>query len=256
MSVFIQAVILGIVQGLTEFLPISSSGHLVLMQHFLGIETPQVMFDVLLHGGTLIALTVFFRSEILKLVIQPNRSNLQYVFYLILATVITVAILFPIRDSVESLFNNVHKVSWALILTGSILWISARFHKVSVEEKEVGWKTAVLMGLAQALAAVPGISRSGVTIAAGLMCQKSAYKVFRFSMLMSMAVILAAIILKLMEREPLGIPVPAAILGVTAAAITGLGALTLLKRFLMAGHFGIFAYYCWFLGVWTLVSMR
>ena len=183
----VQSIIMGFVQGLSEFLPISSSGHLVFSSGFYkavkGIEilehsNQEVFFDIMLHLGTLIAVLIFFRKDIYEIIKalyvglkekQYNNSNFKTGVYIILGTFITVLIAYPLHDIAEKLVFRPDIVGVLLIITGCLLLFSEQYSKKISEKKDLGLKNSIIIAIAQGLAALPGFSRSGLTIATGLL---------------------------------------------------------------------------------------
>jgi undecaprenyl-diphosphatase len=167
-----QAIFLGVIQGLTEFLPISSSGHLVFFQSLFGMEEPQLFFDIMLHLGTLLAVVIFFRKDIWKIIkglaslLKRGKENLEEVklfYWIILASIPTgfMGILF--KDWFESLFSKPRLVGGMLLITGFILWFTRWAQRNGKPLQRMGWYDAILIGIAQGIAIIPGISRSGAT---------------------------------------------------------------------------------------------
>ena len=168
----IDGIILGIIQGITEFLPISSSGHLVLAQEFLGINQPGNNFEVLVHMGTLASILVIFFSDIKSLLLSIRKNETQqFIYFIILGTIPAVLFGLGLKDTIDSFFDNTFVVGTALVFTGIILFTSKFFKQV---EKSISYKISFTIGLAQALAIIPGISRSGMTISCALLLGLSA----------------------------------------------------------------------------------
>lgn len=248
----VNAVLLGLLQGFTEFLPVSSSGHLVLAQHFLGYDEPMVFFDVMLHVGTLAAVCAYYRRELLAMAglrVPGALSRPAMVLFLALGTVPTVAIALVGREFFTQAFGAVTLVCGALIVTGFICW-STRFSALRAGNTQLGWRDALLVGAAQGLAITPGISRSGTTIAAGLWLGLDRELAARYSFLLAVPAILGATILE--WQSPGAMPagqVAAIAAGTLTAALSGFVALWWLVRLVTHGGFWKFAPYCWLLGV-------
>lgn len=253
-----QALGLGILQGLTEFLPVSSSGHLVLGQAALGLKEPQLLFDILVHMGTLVAVLFIYgadawrilRAWFLSLVgkggDEEDRISARSGWLLILGSIPAGLVGFLFKDFIETAFGSPRLVAYTLVVTGLLLWFSARRSSGEREEEEMTWRDAVLIGLLQALAILPGISRSGATIAMALFLGIDREQAARFSFLLSVPAITGAFALKIAtlpaETPVYLIPL---LLGTVAAAVTGLFALKWLLRLVREGKLGGFAYYCW-----------
>lgn len=268
----ISSILLGILQGVTEFLPVSSSGHLAIAEHLLNMteasEIPQ-FFDVLLHLGTLIAVFIAYREDILEMIQEfilgisdiahgstpvPVPPARRLIILIIAGTLPLFAVL-PIKDRVESLGDNMYFVAGALVVTGILLYASDRVGKGRKTEKSAPIISALLVGVGQAIATCPGISRSGTTITAGCFAGYDRRFAVRFSFLLSIPAILGANILSLKDAIEAGIiwaEVPLYLAGVATAAAVGYLCLWLLRYIAERGKFGFFAYYCWLAGAATL----
>ena len=270
MSLF-AAVIMGLVQGIAEFLPISSSGHLAIAGELLGATTdiPE-FFDVLLHLGTLMAVFVFYWTDILDMIHEffagvrdlANRKTpvpvppaRRMILLLIVATLPLVLVL-PVKDHIERMSGNLYFVALALIMTGCLLFLSDRVRKGRKNERTASLRDALLVGFAQAVATCPGISRSGTTITAGCLVGMDRKFAVRFSFLMSIPAILGANLLSILDVITEGgiiwAEVPMYLVGVAVSAVSGYACLRLLKLIAEKGRFGWFAYYCWGIGIVTL----
>ncbi|MDE0400926.1 MAG: undecaprenyl-diphosphate phosphatase [Candidatus Poribacteria bacterium] len=272
---FLEAILLGILQGLTEFLPISSSGHLVLAQTFLGLKEPLVFFDVMLHVGTLAAVLVVYREAIGKLVIggvstladtqfwrKPSAgfnasTELKFIWLILLGSIPTGVIAVLFKTELESFFDEVQLVSLMLILTGVILQLP-RLRKEGVGNSDAStgslktWH-APLIGIAQGCAITPGISRSGTTISLALFLGIPAKTAAEYSFLLSIPAILGAVALKIRDVGDTTIPLYIMGAGMLAAFIVGYIALRLLLVVLNRGKFSLFSYYCIALGLVSLL---
>lgn len=257
----IQALVLGIVQGATEFIPVSSSGHLVLVPWLLGWDSPGLLFDTMAHWGTLIAVFAYFWRDVVAIIqnvlrdlfrgkpLASPESKLGWM--IVLATIPAVLLGFFFKDTFEALFNKPVWVAGFLLVTGLILWVSEALGKRVRGIESIGPTDALLIGLAQALAITPGISRSGSTIGMGLLLGLERASAARFSFLMMMPVVFGAGLLQLSDAMEVGIAgsslLPLAI-GFIAAAITGYAAIAFLLNFLAARSVRVFAVYCWLFG--------
>ena len=272
---FVEAILLGILQGLTEFLPISSSGHLVLAQTFLGLNEPLVFFDVMLHVGTLAAVLVVYRNAIWKLTTgglstltdtqfwrQPvstfNASTeLRFISLILLGSIPTGVIAVLFKTELESFFHEVRLVSVMLILTGIILQLprlrkQATDNSDTLTDKIRTWH-APLIGIAQGCAITPGISRSGTTISLALFLGIPAKTAAEYSFLLSIPAILGAVVLKVRDIEETTVPFYIVGAGMFAAFIVGYIALRFLLVVLNRGKFSLFSYYCIALGLVSLL---
>ncbi|MBK1835679.1 undecaprenyl-diphosphate phosphatase [Roseibacillus ishigakijimensis] len=247
-----EAIVVGIVQGLAEFLPISSSGHIVLTQFLLGIKTSGILFEVVLHVGTLLSVLVYFRKRLWRLTESLWNSELNeercWIGYLALATVpAVVLVLTPLGDLFESAYSNPVLVSGLLLVTGSLLLAPK---VIKSKSKELNWKTALAMGVGQAFAILPGISRSGSTITAGLLSGVKPEKAAEFAFLMSIPAIAGAVVKEKDAFAELSDDLLIAYgLGALAAFLSGLFAVYLVLAAIRRGKFEYFAYYCFAAGV-------
>lgn len=256
MNIF-QAIFLGLVQGLTEFLPISSSGHLVFFQSLFGLKESHLFFDVMVHFGTLLAVVVFFRTDLgqifrgigsLLAQKRTKEEGTKLLLWILIGTIPTGLMGLLFKDWFESLFAQPKTVGGMLLITGSILFLT-RWAKM--EEKNIDkmtWLNAVLIGIAQGIAITPGISRSGITISTGLFLGLNRELSGKFSFLLSIPAILGA---TLLEARKVGMPAEAwpALLGMAAAFLVGLFSLTFLMKVIRMGKIGNFSYYCFGLGI-------
>ncbi len=266
-----EAILLGVIQGLTEFLPVSSSGHLVIVQSFIkGFQQPGVLFDVMLHFGTLLAVLVFFRKDILDILISlipvgwlrnskkdidamQVRSGRKMALYIITGTIFTGVIGLSCEDRIHHLFTSTTNVSFMLLVTGVLLFISDRFQGGRVE-KDMNIVDSIVIGIVQGISLIPGISRSGSTIAFGIFRGLDGQTAARFSFLLSIPAILGAVVL---ESRYIGM-IPSGdiaiyLAGMVIAAVTGFLTLRLLLFIIKKHKLSIFAYYCWILGISTLI---
>lgn len=272
---YLMAILLGLVQGVAEFLPISSSGHLTLMQHFFsGVEEPDNLFNILLHFATLIAVCLVYREDIVAMIAEFFRglaalaggrgrrerevpSARRLVLLVILGTLPLVLVL-PIESRVESLGNSPAFVSCALIVTGFLLWFSDRVARGRKTERTATVKDALLVGLAQACATVPGLSRSGCTISAGMALGFDRKFAVRYSFLLSLPAVLGATLLKVIKTAAEGgidmALLPRYLVGMVVAGVVGYFSIKLVNLLADRGKFGRFAYYCWAVGAVTLLA--
>ena len=249
----LEAIILGVIQGLTEFLPISSSGHLVLGQYVLDIKLKGNSFEIVTHLGTLVSVLCIFWKEILSLILDiTDKNNRKYIFYLILGTIPAVVIGFGAKSYISELFESVQLVSIALMVTGLILFFSK---KVKNNSLQIDAKKAFLIGITQAIAIVPGISRSGITICTALALGMSGKNAAKFSFLLAIPVISGAGLLLTLDTQ-LGInfiPLSSLIVAFMSSFIVGYICLKWLLNLLESGKFYFFGYYCFMIGLIVLV---
>ena len=270
MSVF-SSFLLGLIQGVAEFLPISSSGHLAIAQNLLGLqaEIPE-FFDVLLHLGTLLAVFVAYWQDIKDMVVEffhgigdlahhttptPVPPARRLILLIILGT-LPLFVILPFKDKVQGLANNMVFIGAALIVTGFLLFACDLIRKGRKTERSATLVDVLIVGVGQAIATMPGISRSGMTISAGCFMGFERKFAVRFSFLLSIPAVLGANILGLKDAMEAGVvwsEVPVYLVGVVTAAVVGYLCIRLLKMIADKGKFGAFAYYCWAVGLLTLV---
>lgn len=268
-----QAVILGIVQGLTEFLPVSSSGHLVLGQACFGMTKSLLIFDISVHVGTLFAVLVVYFSDISDILrsvfslcskavqLKPVRhiiaedTHLKMALWIITGSVPTAIAGLILKQFEYVLFSSTLLVGFALILTGTILWLSRPFCFRQRKETPVGIKRSLIIGAAQGLAVIPGISRSGATIATAMFVGLDRKTAARFSFLLSIPAIVGAEILSVKDMFEKGLTIDiGTIYAAIASFVTGLIALKIVLSLVHSGRLHLFAPYCWLVGVLVLFS--
>ena len=261
MSEFLQMILLAIIQGLTEFLPISSSGHLVLFQHFLETRQGDVFFNIILHVGTLGSVLVVYRRELVRL-LTFDRDSLMYILSLAVGTVPAVLVGLLAKDFIENLFNSPVFAAGGLLYTAGLLF-STRLSKEARDTLDEPWQPrpippakALLVGVAQALAILPGVSRSGSTIAASLWLGLPRAEAARFSFLLSIPAIGGALVLQLASGagQARG---DVLVLVVAALAAFGVGLLAIRWTALavVQAHFWKFGFYCLAAGVAALLIL-
>lgn len=247
----LEALILGVVQGATEFLPVSSSGHLVLTQRLLGVDIEGVLFEVVVHVATLFSVTLVYRERLRALiagVARRERDALRYTGLLILATIPATVVGLLWKDAIEALFENPAAPGYALLVTGLIL-ITARWAVARGERAEPTPGSAFAIGLAQAFALIPGISRSGSTVVAALWLKVDAEDAAAFAFLMAIPAIGGAAVLQIPDiGAGVGPGGPALLAGGIAAAVTGVLAIRTFVALLARRSFHWFAPYCWAVG--------
>jgi len=277
---FLYAIVLGLIQGLTEFIPVSSSGHLVIAQSLLGFKEPPVLFDVMLHGGTLLAVVVFLRNDIWMIVTGvlgvavkndrptettgegPTHGNTGRWFagLIILGTIPAVIVGFAFKDFLEGLFGKPATVGFMLCITAAILYLADRRLRREKSISEMTLADALWIGVFQAAAIIPGISRSGSTISMGIFRRLTAETAARFSFMLSVPAILGAIVLESrgFQRLPIqefGIY----LIGTTIAAVSGYFSIALLIRMIKSFKLKAFSIYLWALGfvvIWAQIIFK
>lgn len=269
----IQALAYGVVQGLTEFLPVSSSGHLVLIGNVLGIESTGVTLEVMVHFGTLLAVLAAYRKDIHGLLVSvycsafsksvghdegvEHRGNMRLICLLVVATLPAAILGFLLKPTIERFFESPTMVGVMLFVTGTVLLLVSRIRPGARAARELEFLDAFGIGIAQALAMLPGISRSGMTIASGLLSGLDREEAARFSFLMSIPVILGAAVLEVKDISSIGLglisPV-SLVIAVCAAFLSGYLAITILLRVLQTGNLRVFSYYCWVMGGLVVLS--
>lgn len=244
-----ESIILGIIQGVTEFFPVSSSGHLVIFTNLLGVQKSGLLFEVLVHFGTLVAVMVVYWEDIVSIVRRP----FQKLSLLIVAGAIPTGIIgLVFHDAFTKIFESVLVTGCMLLVTGTLLWLVDRYASSHQSLEKMGYGQAVLIGLAQGLAILPGLSRSGTTIAAALLTGLDRRSAPRYSFLLSIPVILGATLLELKDvalgdfDSTLLLPY---LSGMVAAMVAGYLAITLFIRFVRQGKLHYFSYYCWAVGL-------
>lgn len=270
-----MAIVLGLVQGVAEFLPISSSGHLSLLQYFFGMEEPDALYNILLHFATLIAVCVVYRQDIAEMILEFFRGAAalagrggarergrppearRMVLLLVLGT-LPLFLVLPIDDLVEGMGSNPAFVSLMLLLTGCILFLSDHYGGGRKTARTATVKDVLLVGLAQGLATIPGLSRSGSTISAGMALGFERNFAVRFSFLLSLPAVLGATLLKVVKVAKAGVfhaeLLPMYLAGMAVAGVVGYFAISLVKLLADKGKFGRFAYYCWAVGAAALLG--
>lgn len=273
---FIQAILMGIVQGLSEFLPISSSAHLVFTSNFYKVmknipivqsSNEEVFFDIMVHLGTLIAVLIFFRKDVAKILKAMwhalrtkdwSDKEAKLGLFIVAGTVITVALALPINEIAEKLVYKPAIVGILLFITGfTLLYSEYKSKKIETKTDSVDLKTSVLIGLAQGLAALPGFSRSGWTIATGLFCGLDRVTAARYSFLLSIPIILGASmvypLVKIDVAEAINYNWTAILVGTIVSGITGYLCIKYFMKFISKFSLAIFGYYCIIAGIATAI---
>lgn len=267
-----QSLFLGFIQGVAEFLPISSSGHLAIFQnlfHLDGVGESDLFFEVLLHLATLISVAIVYWKDIKDIILEfltmikirklPEGQNSdavsrRMIWFIVVGTLpLLVSVVF--KDQVEGLMDNLFFIAAALVLTGTLLYLSDKFGKGTKQAKNATIFDALFVGLGQMIAVVPGLSRSGTTIASGLYRGFDRSFAVKFSFLLSIPAILGANLLEIIDAISVGINwnmIPMYLAGMATAAVFGYLSIRLLNKIAAGKSFGGFSYYCWGAGLVTL----
>jgi len=269
----IQTVLLGIIQGLTEFLPVSSSGHLVLFQNLFGLKEPELLFDICLHAGTLLAVLIVFFKEISQIIITlfkiPSmakysggfrplfdlNTDVRMAVLIVIGSIPTAALGLLFREIADRLFGSTLIVGLMLIITGFVLWLTRRIIVNGRPLKKMTIKDALVIGFIQGMAIIPGISRSGSTIATALFLGVNREVAGRYSFLLSIPAIVGALILGF-DDPGIGTSLSFGMIaaGTVASAVVGWAALKFLLSVVKKGQLYRFAPYCWIVGLVTIVA--
>lgn len=268
-----MSAILGFVQGVAEFLPISSSGHLTLLQHFFGMDEPDNLFNILLHFATLLAVCIYYFQDVVEMVVEffrgvaalfsrhpapGNPPEARRLVLLVIVGTLPLFLILPIESKVEALGANPIFVSCALLVTGCILFLSDRMGGGRKTARNATLTDVLLVGVAQGCATIPGLSRSGCTISAGMALGFERKFAVRYSFLMSLPAVLGATLLKVVKTIQSAEPIsqdmlPKYLLGMAIAGVVGYFSIRLVNLLAAKGKFGAFAYYCWAAGLVSLV---
>jgi len=250
LTLILQIFLLSFVQGISEFFPISSSGHLVIFQELIGFKTIPLIYDIFFHIGTLVSVLVFFAGDIFSLVTGiKKRENFHFILLIITASIPTAMIGLIFKDHFEAMFSRPDLVGYFLIITALIILLSKHIRI----KKPNDYAAAFLIGLVQGMAIVPGLSRSGLTISIGLILSMGYMFSFRFSFLLSVPAILGALILEIDKIPVHGQSFFYLLAGSLFSALFGLIALVILKKIVLREKFHYFAFYCVLIGVTALL---
>lgn len=268
-----NAIVLGLIQGIAEFLPISSSGHLSIFNNLFDMSTTvngHLLFDVLLHLATLASICIVYWQDIVNMFYEvmgfvnvgplAGQTKKHYpaarMFFMIIMATLPLFLILPFQDMLDGLYYQNVFIGIALILTGCVLYVSDRMTPGNKTEKNMTVLDAVLIGLCQMAATIPGLSRSGVTITGGVAVGLRRDYAVKFSFLLSIPAVLGANILTLVDAFQTGVDwscIPAYLIGMVVALNAGILSLSFLKRLTEKGKFGGFAYYCWVVGVLSII---
>ena len=271
MDIF-KSLLIGMIQGLTEFLPVSSSGHIVIAEHILSLESPGLLYEVILHFGTLLSVLVVFRKEIYSICsslfngiyavfkkksLPSGKENPDFNLgiYIILGSIPSGIVGFFFRDVISVLFESPLFVSFSLIFTGIILFFTRYARE---RKKELSLLSAIIIGCAQIIAIIPGVSRSGITISAGIFLGISRERAVKFSFFLSMPVIFGATLLEMIDSFVFNNPeinLFSLFIGFISAFVFGYFAIRILLKTVISGKFYIFSYYCLIVGILGLIYL-
>jgi undecaprenyl-diphosphatase len=262
----LEGIVLGIVQGVTEFLPVSSSGHLLLVSDLLGIEEQGITFSVLVHFATVLAVLVYFFKDIKQIFIstitsifsfgkKEMKQEAWFGWLIVIATIPTGIIGVLFKDFFENLFGHSGYVGYMLLLTGLLLYVANKVASGTKTIKEVSFFDAVLIGLAQSIAILPGISRAGSTITMAIFRKLDRDLAARFSFILSIPVILGATLIEMTDLQG-GVISVAYILGAISAFISAFFAIKIFMRILQKKRLDFFAYYCFSIGILSIVMQK
>lgn len=274
----LYAAFLGLVQGVAEFLPISSSGHLALFENLFGMEALESMggsalFNILLHFATLVAVIIAYWSDVKEMCVegvgmvksvfrrepilgQGEPVPARRMVLMIIAATLPLFVIVPFQDALEALNEKPGFIGLALIVTGVLLFLSDRMRRGSKTERDMTVADALIVGLAQGLATIPGLSRSGTTITVGMSRGFERDFAVRFSFLMSLLSVTGAVVLKIFDVIEEGVDaslLPMYLVGMVIAGVTGYFCIKLLQKIIQKGRFGGFSYYCWAVGALSIV---
>jgi len=250
----LQAIILGIVQGITEWLPISSKSHLIIIQQLFGLVQPAI-FDLVLHLGSLLVVFFVFWKDIwnlIKGVLKGDKKSLKYALYIIVASIPVAIIGFVFKTQIEAALSNLYILGFGFLFTATILFLSKYDFNKSVKKRSLNVWNSLVIGISQVLSVLPGVSRSGTTISTGMIMGIEKKEVAKFSFLMFIPAILGATVLEIKSIN-LITNIPAMIIGVIFAIISGYIALKLLMNIIEKNKFWYFSIYCAVLGIIVLL---
>lgn len=273
---FMFSIAMGLLQGVAEFLPISSSGHLALFQYYFGMEdfeSTQLFFTVMLHLGTLVSVFIYYWRDILDMIREfflgirdlcskksgrpVHTPPARRMVLLIIVATLPLFVVLPVKGYIEAATGSVRFVSIALLFTGFLLFFSDRLAKGRKTAKTATILDAVIVGCAQAFGTLPGISRSGITISTGMLRGYERSFAVRFSFLMSLPAVLGATLLELKDALEVGLDpkiLPFCLVGMVVAGVVGYFAIRLVNLLADKGKFGAFSYYCWAVGIASLIA--
>jgi undecaprenyl-diphosphatase len=260
MESFVKVIILAIIQGVAEFLPISSSGHLVIAKNLLKLDSPGILLEIILHAGTLLSICIFYHKKIISLIqeiLSGKGEGRKYVIWVVVSMIPALFVFLFLEEKIESCFNSTTVVGIMLCVTGLIL-ISLKFATKGKSDLTVG--KSLLIGIAQSFAMLPGVSRSGSTITMARHLKIDPTKAAEFSFLMSMPLLIAATLIgvkDLISGEPTGdVSSMSMIVGFFVAAVVGLISMKILLKLLCANKFWYFGIYCLLVGIAVIICIK
>ncbi|MGE5630254.1 MAG: undecaprenyl-diphosphatase UppP [Caulobacteraceae bacterium] len=250
----LQAIILGIIQGLTEFLPVSSSGHLVLFQKIFGITEPTLVFDTMVHVGTLAAVLAVFWGDIVSILKKPFQ---RLTWLLVVGTIPTALIGILFKDYIEEVFKSGSTLGFEFLITGAVLLFAEKLNRGRKGVKETSFADAAFIGVMQGIAIMPAISRSGLTISGSLLRNLDREFAAKFSFLLSIPAILGAAVFQakdILDAGASGIGSTAVIAGTIAAAVAGYASVKIMLELLKKGSMKYFSYYVFLIGALVIID--
>jgi undecaprenyl-diphosphatase len=261
MATLLEILILAIIQGVTEWLPISSSGHLVVVQEYLGLGLP-VLFDVVLHLGSLVVVLAVFWKDVVRVLEAVVRLDFKSQdgkmgLYIILGSTATAAVGFVFRDVFESFFHNLYAVGVAFIATGCFYSLLYAHRRSDEKSEPMNAVDAVAIGVVQGIALIPGVSRSGSTITTGLLLKVKKEVAFRFSFLLFIPAVIGATLLSVIDSDGIfavAVGPVSLLVGLVVTVLVGFFSLRLLLRIVVKGRLYLFAFYCWAIGSVVLLA--
>jgi undecaprenyl-diphosphatase len=250
----IKAIVLGIIQGLTEFLPVSSSGHLVLFEQIFNITNDQLLFNIILHVGTLIAVLYVFKKQVDELIKNPLSKKAKM---LMLSTIITLALAFVFKDFLKNAFNG-GLLAFSFLVTATFLLLAEYIGKKQTKYKNLNYKNTAVMGIFQGLALIPGISRAGSTISSAVVQGVKREQAAQFSFLMSIPIILASLMYELIDifknKQTINLEAIPTTIGFLFAVVFGVIAIKIMLRVIERCKYSYFSVYLIMLSVFVLLN--
>ena len=252
---YFDGILLGIIQALTEFLPISSSGHLVIAKYFFNIVSNDLIIEIILHLGTLLSIIIYFFNDIKellkKIILKKDLDSILYCFYLIIATIPAGLMGIFFKSKITTYYYNIQTVSFAIIFTGIILF----FTKLTNKRNHITWIIALSIGIVQVIALIPGVSRSGITIAMGMYLGLKNSEAVKFSFLLGIPIMLGAGIIEIYSLNNFSLTyIGPLIVGFITALLIGLITINILYNLIKKHKFWMFSIYCWILGIILILT--
>ena len=249
----LESIILGVVQGITEFLPISSSGHLVLFQKIFGINEPPIFFDTMVHGATLAAVIFYLRKDLVNILLNIKK-NTKLIVFLIIGTLPAVFVGLFLKEEIEKTFDSLLLLSVGFLITAIVLFLTRFFSEKGRDMEKLNWKDSLVVGVSQAFSILPSISRSGFTISSGIFMGLDRKTALKFSFLLFIPVIAGAVILQMFDIGSVSLnEIISSVIGFFPALIFGFLSLKFLDKYMASKKFSLFASYCLFLAIISLI---